>query len=576
MSFKWNDLSIKIKIIVSGLAIIAAFTVVIFAYIIPSIETSILDRKKEMIQNIIRSAITIADRYNKDAQEGTLSVEDAKEQAKEHLRTLRYGAKSDDYIFITDLNCMMIMHPINTQMEGNDQSGLKDTTGYLFFADLVAKAKSDQKSGFIRYMWQSKEDKTKNVPKESYIQTYEPWGWAFATGIYIDDVAAEIFQLKLRLWGIVLILIAASSALLFLFAHNIAKRVNIVKANLELVQNGDLTVTAKVRGKDEIEQMLNSYNNFVARIREVIEEVKSSTEQLSSASIELAAGADSSAKSAQSQAAATEEITATIEEISSGVENIAAESGAQMEKITNISLRIEALNGSLTAMQAQVDKTRALTNDMSSVTKSTEESLSLMSNNMNKINTSSQEMKNIVNIINDISDKINLLALNAAIEAARAGEAGRGFAVVSDEISKLADQTAQSLKGIGGLIKDNEIEINNFSANVDEVLKMIGSIIQGITSVDGMAEGIYTTMNEGLSTNDAVSGEFKDITRRAEIIQSATGEQRIAMDEMVRSVSDISTSAQNTASSSEEIAGSAEELSGMAENLQSKVEYFKS
>ncbi|HNX57957.1 MAG TPA: methyl-accepting chemotaxis protein, partial [Spirochaetota bacterium] len=348
------------------------------------------------------------------------------------------------------------------------------------------------------------------------------------------------------------------------------------KSNLELVSKGDLTNTALVKGKDEIEQMLDSYNNFVARIREVIEEVKSSTEQLSSASVELASGADSSAKSAQSQAAATEEITATIEEISSGVENIASESGAQMDKIHNINQRIEALNSSMNAMQTQVDKASTLTQDMSSVTKSTEESLSLMSNNMNKINTSSQEMKKIIGIINEISDKINLLALNAAIEAARAGEAGRGFAVVADEISKLADQTAQSIKGIGGLIKDNEIEITNFPSNVNEVLRMISTTIEGINSIATMAQELSATMNEGISTNAAVTGEFKDITRRAEIIQSATKEQRLAMDEMVRSVSDISSSAQATASSSEEIAGSAEELSGMAENLQSKVEYFKS
>ena len=576
MSLKWNDLSIKIKIIISGLIIIAAFTAIIFAYIIPSIETSVIAKKKEMIQNIVRSAVTVADKYNRDASEGKITLDEAKITTREVIRNFRYGNDNDDYIFISDLDGVMVMHPIKPDMESNNQIELKDAAGFTFFKELIDKAKSDKKSGFVRYMWQSKHDKDRNVPKESYVQTFEPWGWAFVTGIYIDDVTAEILKLKLGLWGIVIILIVISSGFLFLFAHNIAKRVNIVKLNLELVSKGDLTNTAKVKGKDEIEQMLESYNTFVARIREVIEEVKSSTAQLSSASIELAAGADSSAKSAQSQAAATEEITATIEEISSGVENIAAESGAQMDRIHNINQRVEALNSSMNAMQTQVDRASTLTQDMSSVTKSTEESLSLMSNNMNKINSSSQEMKKIIGIINEISDKINLLALNAAIEAARAGEAGRGFAVVADEISKLADQTAQSIKGIGGLIKDNEIEITNFSSNVNEVLRMISSTIEGISSIASMSQEISATMNEGISTNAAVTGEFKDITRRAEIIQSATKEQRLAMDEMVRSVSDISSSAQATASSSEEIAGSAEELSGMAENLQSKVEYFKS
>ncbi|HEY1405118.1 MAG TPA: methyl-accepting chemotaxis protein, partial [Spirochaetota bacterium] len=536
MHLRWIDLSIKIKIILSGIAIIAAFTVIIFAYLIPTIETSIIAKKQEMIQNIVRSAISMADQLNTDAAQGKITVEQAKEQVKERVRSLRYGEGLKDYIWINDFNNVMLMHPVVVDMEGKSQDAFQDKAGTYIFREFLKAAQSKDKSGFVRYMWPSKDDRNKIVPKESYVEAFDAWGWIFGTGIYIDDVAAEILKLKLTLTGIVLVLIALAALFLYGFAHTIAKRVNIVKTNLELVKKGDLTHTAKIKGKDEIEIMLETYNDFVMRIREVIEEVKASSQQLSSASVELAAAADNSSKGAQSQAAATEEITATIEEISSGVENIASESMAQMEKINLISDRIRTLNSNLIDIQGQVEKTRSLTGEMASVTKTTEESLTLMSNNMGKINSSSQEMKNIVNIINDISDKINLLALNAAIEAARAGEAGRGFAVVSDEISKLADQTAQSLKGIGGLIRDNETEITNFSSNVNEVLRMVNSIISGITSVDGMADGIHATMSDGLRTNDAVTSEFADLTRRAEMIQSATREQRLAMDEMVRSV----------------------------------------
>jgi methyl-accepting chemotaxis protein len=77
-----------------------------------------------------------------------------------------------------------------------------------------------------------------------------------------------------------------------------------------------------------------------------------------------------------------------------------------------------------------------------------------MKESMDSIRSSSLEMSNILKIINDISGKVNMLALNAAIEAARAGEAGRGFTVVADEISKLADRTSNSIKGIDFLIKE--------------------------------------------------------------------------------------------------------------------------
>jgi methyl-accepting chemotaxis protein len=47
------------------------------------------------------------------------------------------------------------------------------------------------------------------------------------------------------------------------------------------------------------------------------------------------------------------------------------------------------------------------------------------------------------------------------------------------------------------------------------------------------------------------------------------------MEEMIKSVANISSASQATASSSEEIASSAEELSAIAETLKGKVDFFK-
>jgi len=110
----------------------------------------------------------------------------------------------------------------------------------------------------------------------------------------------------------------------------------------------------------------------------------------------------------------------------------------------------------------------------------------------------SDEIKMVTEIIRDISDKTNLLSLNASIEAARAGEAGRGFAVVADEISKLADQSMESIGSIGNIL-------NEMKRRVDDSL----SAVTGLSSANAMQNNmIHETENV-----------FKEILDRMEAVK---------------------------------------------------------
>lgn len=107
----------------------------------------------------------------------------------------------------------------------------------------------------------------------------------------------------------------------------------------------------------------------------------------------------------------------------------------------------------------------------------------------------SDEIKMVTEIIRDISDKTNLLSLNASIEAARAGEAGRGFAVVADEISKLADQSMESIGSIGNIL-------NEMKRRVDESL----SAVTGMSNANSMQNNMIL----------ATENVFKEILERME------------------------------------------------------------
>jgi signal transduction histidine kinase len=47
-------------------------------------------------------------------------------------------------------------------------------------------------AGFVDYQWQWMDDPTRIVPKISYVMGFEPWGWIIGTGIYVEDVHAQV------------------------------------------------------------------------------------------------------------------------------------------------------------------------------------------------------------------------------------------------------------------------------------------------------------------------------------------------------------------------------------------------
>lgn len=167
------------------------FLGLIFAVVIPSMRRTIVERKKEMIRELTQTAWSELVDLHEQEQRGALTRETAQQAAITRIQRLRYGDDAKDYFWITDTQPRMIMHPYRPELNGQDLSHYADPAGKKLFVEFAALVRT-QGHGYTDYLWQWKDDEHRVAPKLSYVKGFPPWGWIIGTGIYLDDVRAEI------------------------------------------------------------------------------------------------------------------------------------------------------------------------------------------------------------------------------------------------------------------------------------------------------------------------------------------------------------------------------------------------
>jgi len=189
ISFPWK--TFLGRVVVPTVLTIVLFISAFFFVIIPSIRENSMDRKREMIRELTTSAWNILAKFNNDEQKGTMTRRQAQQQAIEQIKTLHYGQQLKDYFWINDMTPRMIIHPYRTDLNGKDLNNYTDPDGKKVFIEIV-KVVTENGSGYVNYKWQANDDPSNIVEKISYVKGFSPWGWVIGTGIYIEDVNAEI------------------------------------------------------------------------------------------------------------------------------------------------------------------------------------------------------------------------------------------------------------------------------------------------------------------------------------------------------------------------------------------------
>ena len=190
--------NLPIAIILPVILTVVLFFLTIFFLVLPTLESALLDQRRGLIHQLTETAIGTLNHYYAKETAGELTRDQAQAQAISHLRKLRYGVALKDYFWINDMTPKMIMHPYRTDLEGTDVSDYQDPNGKRLFVEFVKMVKA-KGSGYVDYEWQWMDDPNHIVPKISYVKGFAPWHWVVGTGVYIEDIQAEISAITKKL-----------------------------------------------------------------------------------------------------------------------------------------------------------------------------------------------------------------------------------------------------------------------------------------------------------------------------------------------------------------------------------------
>ncbi len=221
--------------------------------------------------------------------------------------------------------------------------------------------------------------------------------------------------------------------------------------------------------------------------------------------------------------ASSAEISNAVREISRETLDITGNLQKQLQLSNSVRDSIGECTATADAMGKESNVTSLKVTDALSVVKKLTDNSAIVNASSEKVNSTisellaqSQEIKMVTEIIREISDKTNLLSLNASIEAARAGDAGRGFAVVADEISKLADQSMESISSIGKILDE-------MKRRVDDSLAAVNDLTSASLKQSGMINETESSFMEIRESMDMVRMKSSSVAESVREIQKING-----------------------------------------------------
>jgi methyl-accepting chemotaxis protein len=520
------------------------------------------------IKSQVQSVLAILQAEYDKAQAGEMTEDEAKAEAAEIVRAMRYRDDESGYFWIDDTDYTLVMHPILVEQEGNNRYDLEDQNGVMIIQEIMKVCQSADGGGFNEFYF-TKADGVTVAPKVAYSGFFEPWGWAVSTGNYVDDMELEMEEVNasitqsfrtscLVLAGSCVILLIIVAVVSMFVGEAIVAPLRKVHHFATNIAEGNLTESVEVKQKNELGAVAENLNVAQENISSLIKAIAQVTQSIDSVVTEFE-GAFSKMEGSIA------EVDEAVEGIAKNVTRQANSTRDAAEEVNGIAGGIDSTSKEVADLTENSDTMRQLSqecsdkiNEVVQANNRTKEDVAKMYEQAEATNVAAENIRKAAGLIETIAQQTNLLALNASIEAARAGESGKGFAVVATEIGGLANQSTEAVDEISKII-DNLLSNSAKSLQVmDQVNGTVEQQVKVLHDAQNIFEQLYTDLNKCMES-------IATIGTMTEQIES----QRQGITDVLDTLNAL---AQDNAASSEETSAMTEELGVTLRNSKKTVE----
>jgi len=244
-----SKLSVRIyAIVVIAVVLIAVLTEILLnlAY------NSALAMREQHLSDVVDTAIATLIEIDDQAKAGALTHEQAITLGQETMMKMRYGESG--YFFVLNNQNIMIAHPIKPELNGTDQTDIKDTHGTYIFQEMIEIATTKGRGALTYYF--DKPDGSGDDEKISFVREYEPWGWIIGTGSYMSDINDDLADMRAISHGVLAAALIALGLASTLLVRSVTHPLDALKARMSAMSQGDThTEVPMTNNKSEIGEM---------------------------------------------------------------------------------------------------------------------------------------------------------------------------------------------------------------------------------------------------------------------------------------------------------------------------------